>query len=404
MALKQADILGPSPYPGEQADNWALNHPSPKGDWTDQAGVYDLKFVYNGQFHMSDKDDYEILARNAGMGPDYKGPLAIGKVHVDLGKAQWELSTNIHSKGIEGVLQTITAKQGWQWGGATDLQGQPLSESRVSSLYFSAIDGEIKFAHSKAALANPSGAIHMAGKNAYIYPYREEWLEALKEWADDTGRTLYAANDNTIKVVEDLEEKNVYSPDWLNEEDHFLGRDPEQGNDSTPIGPQECPHCKVLFPSMNALIEHRKNDVEPWPDPDNKEPAIEYNPTKLPNMDDQLPAKFHERDNLVYGATPIPAPIPFIYDIKHDVIELGQPGETKDSMGARFTPGGIVRGQFDPSGKLSIESTSDFQITISHLMDLWTWSFPQYTLKSIWLDNGDGSPEKVAKKDNIWSE
>ncbi len=122
-------------------------------------------------------------------------------------------------------------------------------------------------------------------------------------------------------------------------------------------------------------------------------------------MDQPIPAYFTERP-FYYGALPIPAPVPFIYDIKHDQIEMGQPGQTTDSMGAnKFTPGGIVRGQFDGSGRLEIQSTSDYGYSIAHLLRLWTFSQPAYPIKSVWLDTGNGKPEKVAHEMvSIWDD
>lgn len=397
---RHADILGPSPYTGETGDVWSLNHPTTHDDWNPSQ---DIKFVYAmGQFHVSDKDDYDVLMRNAGAGPDYEGPMAIGTIHIDYGKAEFQVSTNLHAKGIERVLQLVCQKQGWQFGEVTDMAGQTLSDSKVSSIFFKEDRGMLKLAHSPQSLNQIDGAIHIEGKNAHIYPYRPPLLPALRDWANDSNMILLAG-DNVIKTIEDLEEHNVYSPNWNDEEDHFLRKNPE--DETSPEGPFECSNCHQSFPSMNSLILHRKNDEDPWDDVQTRPPVIEYNPTDGPDMDDVLPYKFRERP-FYYGAQPLPAPVPFIYDIKNDQITVGMPGQTPDNMGAapHFTPGQIIRGTFNPGGKLEIGSLSNVSVTIAHLLELWRYSQPQHTVRSVWIDVGNGQkPERVASnQESIW--
>jgi hypothetical protein len=120
----------------------------------------------------------------------------------------------------------------------------------------------------------------------------------------------------------------------------------------------------------------------------------------LPDMDDPIPWNYIENPlQFAYGAKVpnLPGPVPFIYDIKNDKIDVGVPNESIDTMGARYTPGGIVRGVYQPDGKLEIQSNSDYMYSTRHILDLWSWSQPSLYVKSVWLDTGDGGkPERIA--------
>ena len=235
------------------------------------------------------------------------------------------------------------------------------------------------------------GAIHIHEKDAHVYPFRQEYFEALSEWANDRGFILYAG-DNVIKTIEDLEQHNLNDPNWNNPDDHYLKGD--TGWNTGQDEPQTCSDCGQTFPDMNAFIEHRRNDEEmPWQEVDPQRNGLPET-----NMDAVPPTRYREQQK-VYGASPYikpQGPIPFVYDQKKDAIQIGQPNMTQDTFGAGFTPGGMVTGVYEPNGKILFNSMTDYSLSVRHFLDLWTWSHPNLEIKSVYLQDENGKEEQLA--------
>lgn len=291
-------------YPGETAD--AIERTPAQNDWNP---ADDYKFVYaNGQLHVSDKFEHEDLFGHAGVPAveNHTGPMAVGNIHVDLGKATFEVEANVAAHALARILKDYCKEQGWAWGGLTDRQGEPIGTGSefapVKSFYFSCLndptckDQKLKIAKRafSATKRRLGGSIHVDGNRAYAQPLTRENFEALKEFADDHGWQLVSGNDNVMKKIEDLEADNIYTPEWNDEDDHFMMQDPP--DERKPGGVYKCPSCSRIFHSWGFYLRHRR-DEEPKGDED---PTHD---TEFLDMDSPMPPHFHDQPQFYEAAT-----------------------------------------------------------------------------------------------------
>lgn len=93
-------------------------------------------------------------------------------------------------------------------------------------------------------------------------------------------------------------------------------------------------------------------------------------------------------------------PVPFIYDIELDRIFVGHPGarhgEIEAPAGTKFTPGGIVEGEYQPGGKVVVESQSDTPYSVRHMVGLWYYQHPEFEVTGILMTMPDGKQRKIA--------
>lgn len=387
------------PYPGE-TDQIAVDRP-PEHDWNP---AEDYKFFYgNGQFHISEDHDHDELASHAGIPPNHAGPMAVGHVHVDMGKATFEVMSNIGAQAIARILKDYCKQVGWSWGGLTDHQGEPVGTGSefapTKSYYYDLHEGQIRIAR-RAGSIQPEGAIHIEGDTAVVYG---EWFPGLQEWADDQGYKL-AGNDNVLKRIEDLEENNTYSPEWNDEDDHFMFQDAP--DERLPGGVFKCQHCGRIFHNWKVYMQHR-NEAEPPGDygPDGTKD------TQWLDMDAPIPAHWHDQPSFteakVFQSAPgslegkdmLPGPVPFIYDIDEDAIHVGNPGARHSDIPGKFTPGGIVEGTYEPGGKVAIRSMTNMPYTVRHMLELWYYQHPHMEITNVHLVDDADKRTKLAGQD-----
>jgi tRNA nucleotidyltransferase (CCA-adding enzyme) len=268
--------------------------------------------------------------------------------------------------------------------------------------------------------------------------FPEHWSSALKEWAEDHNLTLrFAGNDNVMKKIEDLEENNNYTPEWRNDDDHFMFSDePDQRQ---PGGVFKCPNCARIFPDWGLYLLHRRQEEEPHEDETQDDSGFpELNPDatfppheSLPLKDTQAsvngPRFFNERANAPraqarlagireaaggsgtaeYGTGTqkqpeprdmIQAPVPFIYDVQNDHIDTGSPGMRHSDLmiPGKFTPGGIVEGTYEPGGNILIRSMTNMPYTVRHMLELWYYQHPHMEIRSVNLMDDEGKKTKLA--------
>jgi len=94
----------------------------------------------------------------------------------------------------------------------------------------------------------------------------------------------------------------------------------------------------------------------------------------------------------------IEAAIPFLYDIPADELKTGHPGQKTSDIPGHFTPGGIVEGEYDKGGKVTIYTATNMPYSINHLLSLWYNTYPEMTIKSVFLQRDDGNKTKLASK------
>jgi tRNA nucleotidyltransferase (CCA-adding enzyme) len=289
--MKTALDLAGDAFPGQEPD--AIENRPPEHEWNTPE---EYKFVWaNGQLQVSEDEDHSTLADNVGLAPNHTGPMAVGHIAVVLGKATFEVETNVHANGLARIFKDFCKQQGWRWGGMTDIQGEPVGTGSefapVKSMAFSYRNNHLYI--SKTA-SKGQGAIHIEGSKADVRPLKPEWFEAVKEWADDSGLTLVGANDNVLKRIEDLEQDNNYSPEWNDEQDHFLFQDPP--DERKPGGVFKCPECSRIFTNWGLYTQHRREE-----DPEG-DPLQEDSHFPEMDMDATFPPHFQEQYNVYEAA------------------------------------------------------------------------------------------------------
>lgn len=256
-------------------------------------------FVYaNGQFHISDSHDHSELAEHSGIQPEHTGPMAVGRVSLNMGKATFEIQANVSAQGLARVLKDYCKQVGWQWGGMVDLQGEPVGTGsefapvKSYQLHFASHSNELIISKSAGNASQnflSEGTLHVDDfqGSAHLYgSIPHEAFEPLKEFCDDEGLVLFSQNDNVLKSIEDLEVNNTYSPEWNDAEDHFLEQDPP--NERKPGGVYTCPNCNRIFPSWGIYLHHRKMEQIGDEDQteDGKFPTLDMDATFPPHFDE----------------------------------------------------------------------------------------------------------------------
>lgn len=90
-------------------------------------------------------------------------------------------------------------------------------------------------------------------------------------------------------------------------------------------------------------------------------------------------------------------PIPFVYDVDKDQIQVGQPGQNQHNVMGDFTVGGIVQGFYEPGGVITVTNQTDYPWTVRHLVDLWYWSYPQMRVTDVQYEDPMGNKQKLTK-------
>lgn len=90
------------------------------------------------------------------------------------------------------------------------------------------------------------------------------------------------------------------------------------------------------------------------------------------------------------------APLPFVYDVDHDRINVGQPGQRTSDIPGKFTPGGVIEGLYEPGGRVVVTTMTNMPYSVRHMIELWYYSHPEYTVRSVVLQDGAGGETKLA--------
>ena len=253
--------------------------------WKPAEGEY--KFVYgNGQLEVSPIHDHDELFDHTGLGPDHTGPLAMGHIIVNGNRATWEVDSNINLSGLARIFRDYSKNVGWQWGGLTDGEGQPISDefapknSTVVHYVYDPSEGHLYLSSTRTAselalrspgvrggergaMALQAGALKQlqvgSSNRAYVCSYDEDTIRNLYDYCQDHGLTLYAGNDNLMKTVPDLELDNNYDPNPKDPDGHqYPGG---YADEREPSGVYKCPVCHRLFPGWFEYQEHRRNEA-----------------------------------------------------------------------------------------------------------------------------------------------
>jgi hypothetical protein len=91
-------------------------------------------------------------------------------------------------------------------------------------------------------------------------------------------------------------------------------------------------------------------------------------------------------------------PIPFIYDIPADTVTVGHPGQRTSDIPGKFTPAGIVEGMYEPGGTVNITTMTTMPYTVNHILTLWYYQYPEFSVKRINLLDAEGKKTKLANE------
>jgi hypothetical protein len=485
-------------HPGEMPQ--AVNDQD-RGRWNDrwmhdepdyEPGTADYNFFYgNGQLHVSPHHSHDELRGHAGVESDSTGPIAVGNVSVDRGRATWHVGSNVALRGLFKSLKEYSKQVGWRWGGLTDLEGDP-------------IDDDFAPKSSRVIRDNETGetvlSFEIQGKRAYV----AHMGKTVQNLARASGFKVaeYPGGGNfmdTLHRKEDLQEYNLYDPNPK--------QDTEIDQDQ-PTGTFKCPKCGLISPNWSDYMAHRSQEDENLTKID---PADDSKFPPLPDMDKTLPNNFIDRqprvlplaswkeaarvdgfdlyaslwgydndDHRHFGAflrgqpvgyasvkelgdgkaevvmvqssvrhagvgealsralqvyytelsthsaskegqalaqrlgmvavgrqqykwaagqqpkDMIEDPVPFVYDVDQDQIVVGQPGQRTSDIPGKFTPGGIVEGEYQPGGKVVIHSLTNVPYSTRHMLDLWYWSHPHMEITGLELQDAHGQHHQAS--------
>lgn len=95
------------------------------------------------------------------------------------------------------------------------------------------------------------------------------------------------------------------------------------------------------------------------------------------------------------------ASIPFVYDVQEDNLAIGHPGQRTSDIPGKFTPGGIIEGEYTPGGKLVIHTVTNYPWTARHIFDIWYWSptTRHIEITGIEIQDAEGKSTKLATGD-----
>lgn len=476
--MPQAQNNMESAFPQSDLDSRYQHDP---GEFEPGSGEY--KFFYGGgQLHVSPDHGHDELRGHAGVAEDHTGPMAVGHVSVNAGRATWQVGGNIALRGFARILKDYTKNVGWKWGGLTDVEGQPIDDSFAPKKSMQVRD-------------NVTGALRnliVQGKVVLDRDLDSDMKLFLTEAGYKTAEYPGGGNMN--------DQMTNYSPAGEQLDLHNTGEnsgDFDEGIDrNQPKGTFKCPECSKLFNNWGEYMLHRQTEDFPKEDmvEDDHFPELDMDKTIPPHFNEKRPfilplASVHEAEAydefedyrdwlgitddthrvfgayrtgemvgfaaldgdkiaMVQGRTPLvreylvsaaqvyyndlvadPAaidsktaaargfvrtssnwkwsagsdpkdqidqPIPFIYDVQNDRIAMGHPGSKHSDIPGKFTPGGIVEGDYLPGGMVHIHTMTNMPYSVRHLIELWYWSLPHMEVTGVELHDNAGNKTKLA--------
>ncbi len=432
MDQKFADQgVGGDAYPGStpeaQVERQHVNDSYGQDSQFSDHPLAEYKFFFaNGELDVSGAHDLDGLRERNNVPAEHNGPTAVGNLIVQDHVAIWEVASNVSLSALVKALKKYTKDGGWDWGGVTDMKGEPLGDPEKLArkrYYMSMNEGHLVLSPSKGR----DGVVDVVGRVA-AWRGLSVAASALQEFADDHNLRLAeypggGAMTDQIKnhspLGEDLELKNIPGE---RPEEHELERF-HKDRDRTPEGIFNCPSCGRLFHRWHEYMVHRREEEPPGEPVQNGHfPTVEESMSDMPTFFEASWGGFSGDDsmapeiasNFFYGASRLAEkapkdmfsdPVPFIYDIELDRIFVGHPGarhgEIEAPAGTKFTPGGIVEGEYQPGGKVVVESQSDTPYSVRHMVGLWYWQHPEFEVTGILMTMPDGKQRKIADAANV---
>lgn len=249
----------------------------------------EYQFVYgNGQLEISPIHEHDELLQHAGLEQGSTGPLAVGHVMVNANKATWLVHSNMDVAGLDRIFRDYTKHVGWQWGGITNIDGEPISDDfapktgkvlhyiydpKDEHLYISATRTASELALRVDRVYGGErlnklvvGTLKIDGRQARVSSVHQGATRSLWEYCNDQKLILYAGNDNQLKTIPDFELGNNYDPNPTDPDGHQYPAGPT--DEREPSGVFKCPVCQRLFPSWHIYQDHRRDEANDAGEPE----------------------------------------------------------------------------------------------------------------------------------------
>lgn len=306
--------------------------------WHDEPSFQPAQGEYNfvfaaGQLEVSPFHDHEQLLAHTGVSKDHQGPMAMGHITLVNNRATWEVASNMNIKGLDRIFKDYGKKVGWDFGGITNAEGEPISDefapkaSHMLNFIYDPTDDHLWIGRNTgsglaARLASDSGEdalsfdlfgsgrLWIQGRCASLQcgsQITSQTIQSLYDFCEDEGLILYSGNDNVIKTIPDMEMFNNGNPDAIGQ-DHQFPQGPV--DEREPSGVYQCPVCERLFPNWHTYADHRRDEA-------NAAAEGEVQPEggfPEPDMDATFPTHFTDMQPEVFNIAKISSPQPLPMD------------------------------------------------------------------------------------------
>lgn len=276
---KTSDLMGSDAYPGETLEKQEAQEPTlpPLPDAEPDLRPQRYRWVFvNGEMQLSPVHDHEKLMRVARADLDAAGPVALGEVNVNYGRATWNVqATNVGLRGVYDIAAHFSKEVGWEFHGLRD---RPGFDKGVETYWCRERGDDVEIAPAPIRGGTQMDVVAGVVRVAKVHPGIEEWA------ADNHYKVAEVPGGGNmldhVRHREDLEMFDRQDPNW----------DPEPDNpDFEPEGPFSCPHCDFKPKTFGEFKLHTQDHqgLNPGEIEDGHFPQIE-------DFDAPLPLRRHQ--------------------------------------------------------------------------------------------------------------
>ncbi len=342
--------VGGDAFPGETSEALVerqhVNDSYGQDSQFDDHPIAEYKFFFaHGELDVSGAHDLDGLRERNNVAPEHSGPMAVGNLIVQDGTAIWEVSSNVGLGPLIKALKSWTKDAGWDWGGVTDMKGEPLGdpEKLARKRYYLSVTLNDAWTEPKVELCTRSTGAPNAERSVIDVVGRvAAWrgpgvaANALQEFADDHNLRLaeYPGGGSAMDYIknhspmgEDLELKNIPGE---KPEEHELERF-HKDRDRNPEGIFKCPTCGRLIHRWNEYLQHRREEEPPGDSvEDGHFPTIEESTSEPWDFTEARVANVVVHNDIGFGENyrtreegdPL-ASLAMIYDADNDTLNIG---------------------------------------------------------------------------------
>lgn len=239
------------------------------------SGEYNF-FYGNGGLHVSPTHTHDQLRGHAGVAEDHAGPIGVGRVSVDRGRATWSGESNVSLRGLHRVLEDYTKQVGWEWGGLKNAEGNPIDDEFEPKRSMIVRDNQTGKEHhfivkghtvqTDLITGEVRNELELAGYKVADYPGGGNMNDMMTNyWPGGEHLDQFALGDNKAEL-------------------------PENEPSANPTGTFKCPECGKVIKNWGEYLVHRKSE-EPkeLPKEDGRFPELDMDIPLAPHFNDRQP-------------------------------------------------------------------------------------------------------------------